>query len=1107
MGAWVLVAVAASAALFCAQPASADQPTLAVVETDKELSPLAALLTAQLSQEGVKLVERKQLDAVLQEQALSAAGLTDRATLVKVGALVRADAFVLLSIEKAEGGALLRVRIAETAHGVRLLDAFESWDARKADDAVGALAGRLKGVVEKLKLPAGQVVAVGIIDVRRTLLGDEYQWLCRALRSALSARLSVEPRLVVLEREDLNLLMQEKALTSGEQAGFWRSAVLIDGLLSPAGAWQELKLTIQGAGGQEEGAASVQVTDQDAGKAAEAAADQLIPKLTAAAAGAAWEPAQEAAEFFRQGDLLNKNARRAEAVAALSTACALQPQNAEYAYQLFFAALFASNWTGTPEMPAVELAELAGRAVRLAAQPGTPSSATRWMSAPMLAGYLTSPLSSQDPRARELNRPTRKLWAQMHPDGWLARPGPQGANLPDASVLGAQSWSLAVAVASADTAAEAMANVEQVVRENVLPSSEGGKYSTLALRVDAVRSAFGMSDRVAAGHLLDEEKPFHRQLTAYLSMLAKHPDPVVRIAANGLLRKPVAAPSDAQAQELRHVDRAACAEGIASAYLELLKAGPMDSQVRHDLIGMVAIAIGSGGMPKEKTVTWWEQLLAPDIESRDVNDILAWQFSPGMIDIFSRSAGGGQDVELAGRLYRLMVRVEDVLEPHQDQPEVKSYLSLMEMGLTLMLNGYRVRLAGLQSKRDALQRDGKAEEAAAAQSTIDRYLAALEPLREGAGRPPVRVRMLLAEKEWALPWQWSADGWPFARLECQDGLIWVAITDNSSQSKRSTLGLAGLDPRGGAPVAVWQAKPPARYSASWLVGLVPGKAHTYTALRHEGLLELPGTDQPGKGVITEPRVLGEKDGLPASPITGLAGTPEKMWVGFGGGGKGGESGLGLYNALTGEWKTLFSSMDKHPLASGPEQPYTPTEIHPIAADGTVLYCAGARLWVFDPRSGEAQQLVYERDCFLSAGPPDAPCFLSHSALLRTDTQRKRLQVVLASTFEHRAMQCGIASWTLEDNTFAPPDEGERLLSWVLGGIDLSTAAVHGDQLWARCGKTQIAILQRGQKVEEAVKINNDILDGGPVLQFFETPFGLLAVGQGSVGIVEIEEGK
>jgi hypothetical protein len=33
-------------------------------------------------------------------------------------------------------------------------------------------------------------------------------------------------------------------------------------------------------------------------------------------------------------------------------------------------------------------------------------------------------------------------------------------------------------------------------------------------------------------------------------------------------------------------------------------------------------------------------------------------------------------------------------------------------------------------------------------------------------------------------------------------------------------------------------------------------------------------------------------------------------------------------------------------------------------------------------------------------------------------------------------------------------------------------------------------------------MDNDILEGGKVLSFFETPHGLIAVGEGSVGLIE-----
>ena len=67
-------------------------------------SPLAALLEAKLSQrEDIRLLERAEIDKILQEQQFSAAGLVRREAVIKVGQLLRADALVLLSAEDGEG--------------------------------------------------------------------------------------------------------------------------------------------------------------------------------------------------------------------------------------------------------------------------------------------------------------------------------------------------------------------------------------------------------------------------------------------------------------------------------------------------------------------------------------------------------------------------------------------------------------------------------------------------------------------------------------------------------------------------------------------------------------------------------------------------------------------------------------------------------------------------------------------------------------------------------------------------------------------------------------------------------------------------------------------
>ena len=83
-------------------------------------------------------------------------------------------------------------------------------------------------------------------------------------------------------------------------------------------------------------------------------------------------------------------------------------------------------------------------------------------------------------------------------------------------------------------------------------------------------------------------------------------------------------------------------------------------------------------------------------------------------------------------------------------------------------------------------------------------------------------------------------------------------------------------------------------------------------------MEFPGTAVRGAEVIQKAQVLSAGDGLPAGLIDGHCRQP--AGVNVGGVWKNGmrESGLGLYNADTGSWKTALSNMEKGPdrLRSG-----------------------------------------------------------------------------------------------------------------------------------------------------------------------------------------------
>jgi len=221
-------------------------------------SPLVSLLEVELSRkDNIQLLERAEIDKILQEQQLSVAGLLQRHSAVKVGRLLRVDAFLLLSTEadkdqKQNRNKLLRVRLMETAHGLRLLDSFEEPDGAKLEDTVKRITEKVIAAVPKIMLPPGEAIPVGIVDIHRVQLGERYQWLARTLPAMLSARLSKEPRIIMLEREDLKILHDEKLLAEGEDAEFWSSAVLVEGYLRRRGVRDvEIKLSLRPASGEE----------------------------------------------------------------------------------------------------------------------------------------------------------------------------------------------------------------------------------------------------------------------------------------------------------------------------------------------------------------------------------------------------------------------------------------------------------------------------------------------------------------------------------------------------------------------------------------------------------------------------------------------------------------------------------------------------------------------------------------------------------------------------------------------------------------------------------------------------------------------------------------
>ena len=164
------------------------------------------------------------------------------------------------------------------------------------------------------------------------------------------------------------------------------------------------------------------------------------------------------------------------------------------------------------------------------------------------------------------------------------------------------------------------------------------------------------------------------------------------------------------------------------------------------------------------------------------------------------------------------------------------------------------------------------------------------------------------------------------------------------------------------------------------------------------------------------------------------------------------------------------------------------------------------LWKMDAATHGVQRLFALTDFCAVIGTAEDRWLAGMNFLAHLAPSSGKVEVLLADRQVWRILRSPqhASSWSLGVRPFMPEQEQPTLAlgPYVAGGMDPSTAAVHGDELWARNGKSRIIVLHRGKGMAEATVMENNILEGGKVVNFFETSYGLMAVGEGSVGLIE-----
>ncbi|MBU1692360.1 MAG: cytochrome P450, partial [Verrucomicrobia bacterium] len=173
----------------------------------------------------VAMLDRSSLNQVLAEHALSVSGLLNRDQAVEAGRLLGADVLILATDRKE----YLSWRIIDVSTGfllgLHILPQPVSPDEAEAASVAGEIA---KGLA-KARLPRDKTLLISVARFINRDVTREYDALQTVLPELMSRILSDVPNMILLEREDLVRLDQEKAWEGADLQGYEEGMLLIEG--------------------------------------------------------------------------------------------------------------------------------------------------------------------------------------------------------------------------------------------------------------------------------------------------------------------------------------------------------------------------------------------------------------------------------------------------------------------------------------------------------------------------------------------------------------------------------------------------------------------------------------------------------------------------------------------------------------------------------------------------------------------------------------------------------------------------------------------------------------------------------------------------------------
>lgn len=273
---------------------------LAILPMQTEQNKLADLLLVELGQvTGLELVEREEIERVLQEQALGAA---QRPDYLKIGQLLHADGLLVLETVKQSKTTNSLSQLVAVGPGAVLGAVEVPQSVADIAKVSSSIVRQFSPLWPKLVVTVREAVPVSLLNLRAAISMPGNPGLEQQLTIYLRRRLLHQPELFVLDRTHMEELAGEKLLPGTEGQKFWSGSYLLEGVLNrdgvkPGELTIHLSLTSPGKKRTEYFAAG---PDSQPEKILDELTDKVMTELAHGVRHLEWHPLEEAGQYFEE---------------------------------------------------------------------------------------------------------------------------------------------------------------------------------------------------------------------------------------------------------------------------------------------------------------------------------------------------------------------------------------------------------------------------------------------------------------------------------------------------------------------------------------------------------------------------------------------------------------------------------------------------------------------------------------------------------------------------------------------------------------------------------------------------------------------------------------